>query len=114
MPSKRHENLPLLFWTKIFHDFGRVNCEIATFPTYQHLSFHSRACQNCTSGNINHCANSKCVMADGVKRGYLSINFQLPAPAIHVCKNDVIVVDLANDAAGTATRFLVHLRNLKF
>lgn len=54
-------------------------------------------------------------MADGVKRGFLSINFDLPAPAIHVCKNDVIVVDLENDAAGVATRFLKLFFNyLKF
>lgn len=46
-------------------------------------------------------------MADGVKRGFLSINFELPAPTIHVCQNDVIVVDLSNDAEGIATRFVI-------
>lgn len=46
-------------------------------------------------------------MADGYKRGFLSINFELPAPTIHVCKDDVIVVDLTNDAEGVATRFVI-------
>lgn len=112
MSSQRHENLSFLFWIEIFYDYGRVKCENLTFSSYQRLSFHSRACQNCTSGNINHCKHSKCVMADGVKRGFLSINFDLPAPAIHVCKNDVIVVDLANDAPGTATRFSYFYSNI--
>lgn len=47
-------------------------------------------------------------MADGVKRGFLSINFQLPAPAIHVCKDDLIVVDFLNDGEGTASSIHWH------
>lgn len=67
-----------------------------------------RACQNCSDGDLSHCFHSKCIMADGIKRGFLSINYQLPAPAIHVCKDDVIVVDLTNDADGTATSIHWH------
>jgi hypothetical protein len=68
-------------------------------------NYSRRACQDCTLGNIEHCSHSKCVMADGVKRGFLSINFELPGPAIHVCKGDVILVDFDNDAEGIASRF---------
>lgn len=67
-----------------------------------------RSCQNCTTGNLLHCFHSKCVTADGITRGFLSINFQLPAPAIHVCKNDIIVVDLTNDSDGIATSIHWH------
>ncbi|XP_070495178.1 uncharacterized protein [Chironomus tepperi] len=66
------------------------------------------ACQNCTDGDLSHCFHSKCIMADGIRRGFLSVNHQLPAPAIHVCKDDVIVVDLTNDASGTATSIHWH------
>ncbi|CAG9797216.1 unnamed protein product [Chironomus riparius] len=47
-------------------------------------------------------------MADGIGRGFLSVNHELPAPAIHVCKDDVIMVDLTNDAEGTATSIHWH------
>jgi len=69
---------------------------------------NDRACQNCTAGDLSHCFHSKCIMADGTTRGFLSINYELPAPAIHVCKDDVIVVDLTNDAEGTATSIHWH------
>lgn len=34
--------------------------------------------------------------ADGYERGYLSVNRQLPGPAIQVCKDDIVVVDVEN------------------
>jgi FtsP/CotA-like multicopper oxidase with cupredoxin domain len=49
-----------------------------------------------------------CVMADGVKRGFLSINFQAPGPSLHVCKDDIVVVDLTNEAEGAATAIHWH------
>lgn len=47
-------------------------------------------------------------MADGVKRGFLSLNFQIPGPTLHVCKGDTVVVELANEAEGTATSIHWH------
>jgi Multicopper oxidase len=47
-------------------------------------------------------------MADGVKRSFLSLNSQLPGPQINVCKDDIIVVDLHNNAEGTATSIHWH------
>ena len=74
----------------------------------------NRACQNCTVGDLSHCFHSKCIIADGVERGFLSINYELPGPAIHVCKDDVIVVDLTNDADGMATSIHWHgMRQIK-
>lgn len=51
---------------------------------------------------------SKCVQGDGVTRSFLGINFKLPAPTIHVCKDDIIVVDLTNETEGTATTLHWH------
>jgi FtsP/CotA-like multicopper oxidase with cupredoxin domain len=48
------------------------------------------------------------VIADGVKRGFLSLNFQLPGPTINVCKGDTIIVELTNEAEGTATTIHWH------
>ena len=49
-------------------------------------------------GNLTSCLSKRCVTADGFSRGFLSINFQLPGPEIQVCKNDIIVVDVFNEA----------------
>lgn len=38
----------------------------------------------------------------------MSINRQLPGPPIHVCKNDIIVVDVDNQMEGTATSIHWH------
>jgi FtsP/CotA-like multicopper oxidase with cupredoxin domain len=70
------------------------------------LDFSS--CSNCTLGDEDACLNPRCVVADGIKRSFLSINFQLPSPALHVCKDDIIVVDLTNEAEGTATAIHWH------
>ena len=39
---------------------------------------------------------------DGVERGVMSINRMIPGPQIHVCKGDMIVVDVVNAMGGTA------------
>lgn len=57
---------------------------------------------------MKHCLNRKCATADGVQRGILSINFQLPGPAIHVCKDDIVVVDVQNEAEGLSTSIHFH------
>ncbi|KAL1458583.1 hypothetical protein WDU94_008720 [Cyamophila willieti] len=41
------------------------------------------ACMNCPQ-NKTHCYNHGCVTADGVERGILTINRQLPGPSIQV------------------------------
>ncbi|CRL01606.1 CLUMA_CG014215, isoform A [Clunio marinus] len=66
------------------------------------------ACANCTKGDVDGCLDSKCVLADGVGRGFLSINFRLPGPPINVCKGDVIVIDLTNEGQGTSTAIHWH------
>lgn len=38
----------------------------------------------------------------------MAINFQLPGPKIQVCKDDVIVVDLYNNAEGSSTSLHWH------
>lgn len=68
----------------------------------------SRACSECLKGNITGCVHKRCVTADGFHRGFLSINFQLPAPTLHVCKNDILVVDVVNEAEGTSTSIHWH------
>lgn len=55
--------------------------------------------------------SKRCVTADGFSRGFLSINFQLPGPEIQVCKNDIIVVDIFNEADGISTS--IHWHGMK-
>jgi hypothetical protein len=43
-----------------------------------------RACANCVGRNINDCFKTHCVTADGIERGVLTINRQIPGPGIHV------------------------------
>ncbi|XP_031841015.1 uncharacterized protein LOC116430683 [Nomia melanderi] len=43
----------------------------------------------------------ECIWADGVEKTMTSINRQFPGPAIEVCQNDQIVVDITNAASGT-------------
>lgn len=47
-------------------------------------------------------------MGDGVEKSVMSINRQVPGPQIHVCKDDLIVVDVHNNAACTATTIHWH------
>lgn len=50
----------------------------------------------------------RCVIGDGIGRGYLSLNFDLPGPKIQVCKDDIIVVDISNEAEGSSTALHWH------
>lgn len=43
-----------------------------------------------------------CISADGRERGVLSANRELPAPALHVCQNDILVVDVMHRAPAHA------------
>jgi hypothetical protein len=68
-----------------------------------------RSCPRCTTSlNVEMCRNDRCVIADGIPRGFLSINFQLPGPKIDVCKNDIVVVDLNNQAEGLSSTIHWH------
>uniref|UniRef100_A0A8W7K8J2 Multicopper oxidase n=2 Tax=Anopheles albimanus TaxID=7167 RepID=A0A8W7K8J2_ANOAL len=58
------------------------------------------ACGDCRWGNRSHCFHPQCVTADGMERGVLSLNRKIPGPTIHVCRNDVVVVDLHNMMEG--------------
>jgi FtsP/CotA-like multicopper oxidase with cupredoxin domain len=73
-------------------------------------TFHCRACGECgkVNGNASDCFRPQCITADGLQRGVMSINRQIPGPAIHVCQNDRIVVDVANMMAGTTSTIHWH------
>nr|CAD7461523.1 unnamed protein product [Timema tahoe] len=58
------------------------------------------ACGNCSEGVMSDCLRPQCVTADGIPRGFLSIERMLESPSINVCKNDRIVVDLILMAYG--------------
>lgn len=75
--------------------------------TSKFMLFH-RSCEDCARGDINHCMHDSCVIADGIGRGFLSLNFKLPGPKIQVCKDDIIVVDLYNAAEGLSTSIHWH------
>lgn len=60
----------------------------------------SRACLDCPY-NLTDCYRPYCVPADGVARGLLTANRVLPGPAIQVCENDEIVVNVLNRMEST-------------
>lgn len=72
------------------------------------IKYVRRSCGECSQGNADNCLEEHCVIGDGIGRGYLSLNFNLPGPKIEVCKDDIIVVDLYNDADGLSTSIHWH------
>lgn len=42
------------------------------------------ACRRCQNGFYEDCFNEGCLFADGIERGLLTVNRQMPGPAIHV------------------------------
>lgn len=54
------------------------------------------------------CFKAGCVTANGMQRVIMSINQQLPGPAINVCKGDRIIVDLKNLIAGVGLSYHWH------
>lgn len=60
------------------------------------------------NGNVTDCFNDQCITADGVERGVMSINRQIPGPSIHVCMSDLIVVDVTNAMGGTSAAIHWH------
>jgi FtsP/CotA-like multicopper oxidase with cupredoxin domain len=71
---------------------------------------NNSACGSCglAQGNFSDCFNDQCVTADGKERGVMSINRKIPGPTIHVCKNDMIVVDVTNQMGGTSAAIHWH------
>ncbi|KAG7307516.1 hypothetical protein JYU34_007721 [Plutella xylostella] len=67
----------------------------------------SKPCGNCTEKGGEQCP-ALCISADGRERGVLTVNRQLPAPALHVCENDILVVDVVHRAP--AHSLAVHWR----
>lgn len=70
--------------------------------------YFNRACNNCSKGTEEDCFHPQCVTADGVERGIIAINRKVPGPAINVCKDDLVIVDLHNDMDGSATSIHWH------
>ncbi|XP_049867454.1 uncharacterized protein LOC126367770 [Pectinophora gossypiella] len=61
----------------------------------------SKSCGSCTEKDGGVCP-PMCISADGRERGVLSANRALPAPAFHVCQNDILVVDVVHRAPAHA------------
>ncbi|XP_043195467.1 laccase-1-like isoform X2 [Amphibalanus amphitrite] len=55
----------------------------------------SMACYGCP-GNRTDCFRPHCVAGDGMRRGLVTVNRQMPGPPVEVCEGDTIVVDLEN------------------
>jgi FtsP/CotA-like multicopper oxidase with cupredoxin domain len=74
----------------------------------EHYQVFGGACNDCAKGNQSQCFFKQCVLADGVERGFMAVNRQLPGPAIQVCQNDIVIVDVDNQMDGTATTIHWH------
>ncbi|CAG9585212.1 unnamed protein product [Danaus chrysippus] len=72
----------------------RVKLVIEVYKTF------SKSCNSCVE-NGGECP-AMCITADGRERGVLSANRELPAPAFHVCQNDILVVDVVHRAPAHA------------
>jgi len=75
-----------------------------------HIEYYftmSKACFDCPH-NVTDCDRHHCIAADGVERGVVVINRQLPGPSIQVCEGDEIVVDVKNHLPGESTSIHWH------
>ncbi|KAM7364393.1 uncharacterized protein ACRADG_000906 [Cochliomyia hominivorax] len=75
------------------------------------------ACGKCGKGVEEDCNSSQCIVGDGVEKGVMSINRQVPGPAIQVCKDDLLIVDVHNHAHGSAAALHwhgLHMRKTPF
>ncbi|EFX81872.1 hypothetical protein DAPPUDRAFT_49503, partial [Daphnia pulex] len=59
----------------------------------------SKACFDCPHRRED-CDRHHCIPADGVERGVISINRQIPGPSIQVCEGDRIIVNVKNHLPG--------------
>ncbi|ETN61043.1 multicopper oxidase [Anopheles darlingi] len=76
--------------------------------TMEHYHAMGPACRACSKGSPQDCFHPACLTADGVERGVMSLNRQIPGPMISVCKDDLIVVDITNAMAGTSATIHWH------
>uniref|UniRef100_A0A182JMG1 Multicopper oxidase n=1 Tax=Anopheles atroparvus TaxID=41427 RepID=A0A182JMG1_ANOAO len=67
----------------------------------------SKACYNCPQ-NGTDCDRPHCIAGDGVRRNVAVVNRMMPGPAIEVCENDIIVVDVENHLMGESTTIHWH------
>lgn len=74
----------------------------------EHYHSMGPACKRCAQGTRSDCYHHACLTADGIEHGVMSINRQIPGPAIQVCKDDLIVVDMMNAMGGTAASMHWH------
>ncbi|CAD6991399.1 unnamed protein product [Ceratitis capitata] len=79
-----------------------------TLEHYQVMGVYVDACGRCSLGIIADCFAPQCILADGYEKGVMSINRQLPGPAIQVCRDDLIIVDVFNQALGTSAAIHWH------
>lgn len=75
-----------------------------TIEWYETLS---KACYDCPT-NKTDCDRPHCILADGIRRSVLIVNRMMPGPAIEVCENDLIVVDVNNHLMGESTTLHWH------
>ncbi|KAK7465077.1 hypothetical protein BaRGS_00037735, partial [Batillaria attramentaria] len=77
-----------------------MTCEYNfTVETYLTLS---KACWDCPF-NVTDCFRLQCVSGDGHRRPIVTINRELPGPAIEVCEGDRVVVWVTNELDDGAT-----------
>ncbi|XP_026470768.1 laccase-2-like [Ctenocephalides felis] len=67
----------------------------------------SKACFDCPH-NIQDCDRPHCVHADGVPRGVVVVNRQLPGPSIQVCRGDTVIIDVENELMTGSTSIHWH------
>ncbi|XP_058451551.1 uncharacterized protein LOC131430517 [Malaya genurostris] len=76
--------------------------------TLEHYQSMGAACKKCSKDNHADCNHHGCITADGIERGVMSINRQIPGPILQVCQNDLIVIDMTNAMGGTAATMHWH------
>lgn len=64
------------------------------------MFFFCRLCNKCGNESISDCFQNGCLPANGEARTLYVINQQMPGPAIHVCKDDRVIIDITNYIPG--------------
>ncbi|XP_044727982.1 laccase-8-like [Chrysoperla carnea] len=67
----------------------------------------SRECGNCPF-NQTDCENPLCVTAGGKQRLITTVNYQIPGPAVLVCLNDTVIVNVHNGFETDSTTIHFH------
>ncbi len=70
-----------------------MNCEYNF--TVEWYNAMNEACGNCPF-SLDDCYAPNCISANGVKRAVIVVNHMMPGPAIEVCQDDMITVNLLN------------------